>query len=137
MRQSSSDNFERQLRQALDRRAEGLDAATLSRLRQARERALARWHDTGRWRLLGRWLAIWNGAPGVAPWAAGLAGVTALVVGLAIWHGTGDQGWPMIGDDLEVLASNEDLMLYQDLDFYLWLEQEAGLIREHEAGNST
>ena len=116
MNERLDDDLEGRIRRALDEKAEGLDAATLSRLRQARERALAR-----RPGIPGR--LAWPGG-GAARWAGALAGVALLVVGWMVWRQATERALPVAGDDLEVLASAEDLRLYQELDFYLWLERE-------------
>ncbi len=108
--------IEDRVRRALDERAAGLDAATLSRLRQAREQALARGGRRSWWQ---RWPA-----GGGLRWASALAAGLLLVVGLVVWQQAGRQGLDGAVDDLEVLASSDDLKLYQDLDFYLWLERE-------------
>jgi|AMFO01.1.fsa_nt_gi hypothetical protein len=116
MSERLDDDLEGRIRRALDEKAEGLDAATLSRLRQARERALARRPGTPGW-------LAWPGG-GAARWAGALAGVALLVVGWTVWRQATERALPVAGDDLEVLASAEDLRLYQELDFYLWLERE-------------
>ncbi len=108
--------IEDRVRRALDERAAGLDAATLSRLRQAREQALAGGAGRGWWQ---RWPA-----GGGLRWASAVAAGLLLVVGLVVWQQAGRQGLDGAVDDLEVLASSDDLKLYQDLDFYLWLERE-------------
>ncbi len=55
-------------------------------------------------------------------WAAGLAAacVGFLAVSLWIWQPAATQPIPD-PEDLEILASAEDLDLYEDLDFYSWL----------------
>jgi len=117
MSERLDDDLEGRIRRALDEKAEGLDAATLSRLRQARERALARRPGSP-----GR--LAWPGG-GAARWAGALAGVALLLVaGWTVWRQAAGPALPVAGDDLEVLASAEDLSLYQELDFYLWLERE-------------
>jgi len=137
MTQESPDRLEQRIRQALDERAEGLDAATLSRLRQARQQALDQGRRSPWWRRPWDWTGGGEtGMPGVTRWAGALAGITLLALGLAIWQQRSDQAWPEAGDDLEVLASSDDLMLYQQLDFYLWLEQEREA-QDNGSGSST
>lgn len=117
-----SESIEERVREALDARASALDGATLSRLRQAREAALRQPGSS-------RWLPDLSGNG--LRWAGAAAGVLLLVVALSVWRQAGvpPQG---VMDDLEVLASSEDLDLYRDLDFYLWLEQQEGALKETE-----
>jgi len=100
--------FEHDLKQQLQRSSE-LDAATARRLQTARSKALENRPQRQ-----------------FVPWAGGLAlaSVTALAVGL--WW---QQPQDLLADssdfeDLELLASTEDMSLYEDLDFYLWLAEQ-------------
>jgi len=86
-----------------------LDAATLSRLNRARQNALTQRRTPARW---------------IVP--AGLASACALLLAVAVWHGRAP---PMPTDaaaiDLPVSASEaltDDDELYEDLDFYAWLD---------------
>jgi hypothetical protein len=105
--------FETRITRALDEEVARLDGATRSRLRQARARALdsmaRRPAQHARW-----WL----------PAGAALASIFLAVV---LWR---DQSEPFTAQlvaptDFELLSAEESLELYQDLDFYLWLEREA------------
>ena len=113
-----------QAKQALDESADGLDAATLSRLNRARQKAL----DTRARRF--------------RPWflPAGVASACAVLLAVAVvWHqrvptpaagtaaftiGTpgaqGNAGFS--GNDLDLVSSDDDIEFYQDLDFYAWLD---------------
>lgn len=118
--------FERRARDAFAASVEDLDAATLSRLNQSRQGALAvvrRRHSSGP-----RW---WLWAP------AGAIAAGALVAALLLRSpaDTGDVPVPVAAtapaadaqqDPLEVLAAGEDLELAAeaDLDFYEWVELE-------------
>jgi len=102
--------------------ADGLDAATLSRLNRARQAALAEYDARGR---PPAWLA-----GGWQP-ALGAAAVAALAV--ALWIGR-DPATPAPaaqearGDaalDLEVVLADESLELLEDLEFYDWVGNEA------------
>lgn len=115
-----NDPIETRLRQALDERAESLDAATRSRLRRAREEALASARP-------GRPF------PAPAPLLAGGLALALLLVGVLAWRAWQAPPAPPAMEDLELLASGEELELYRDLDFYLWLEQEM----EPDAGEGT
>ena len=94
----------------LDRSAEDLDAATLSRLNRARQAALAERHRVPR-----RWM-----------WSAAFAGAAAAVFAVAIGlHRRVDAPAPgaaaLQADDIDVLTNDEDVDLYENLDFYAWL----------------
>jgi Protein of unknown function (DUF3619) len=113
-----------QAKQALDESAVGLDAATLSRLNRARQKALET--RSRRFR----------------PWfvPAGVASACAVMLAVAVvWHqrmpipaaagtaftiGTpgaqGNSGFS--GNDLDLVSGDDDIELYQDLDFYAWLD---------------
>lgn len=109
---------EESLRQEPNARAEQLDGVTLSRLRQARARAVAgaraSWHS-------------WLDGPGWALPAGGLAATTALALGLTMiqpWE-AGDREsviLPAIPPSLlEISSSDVDLELIEEMDFYDWL----------------
>ncbi|HHM04881.1 MAG TPA: hypothetical protein ENJ19_03950 [Gammaproteobacteria bacterium] len=99
-------------KRVLEARAESLDELTRARLRAARKQALA------------------AAAPVRTPWkgrAFGGAFATAAVVVLAVvlWSGP-EQGLdPVVPaaelDDMELLLSGEELEVFEDADFYLWL----------------
>ena len=100
----------------LDRSAENLDAATLSRLNRARQAALAQRRTAPP-----RWV-----------WGAGLAGVAAAVFAVALGlHRFAapppTAPTPLQAGDIDLLTSDEDsLDLYENLDFYAWLEAHSG-----------
>jgi len=101
----------------LDRSAENLDAATLSRLNRARQAALAQRRAAPR-----HWI-----------WGAGLAGAAAAVFALALGlHHRIDTPHlappaPLQAGDIDYLTSDDETMdLYENLDFYAWLEAHPG-----------
>ncbi len=96
-------------RAALERRAEALDAETVARLADLRREALAQRRAPRR-----RWVEV----AGVAAVAA-----SALLV-VSLWFSAGNvqpPGLAPLMEDLELLSTREDLELFEDLDFYLWL----------------
>jgi hypothetical protein len=111
-------DFERRTKRAFDDSVAALDAATRSKLTQARYRALddagkqASARDRG-WR------------SSLVP--AGTVAATALVALLVVWQAP--QG-PRVPDseqlgDLEILLGEEDLkMLDEEIEFYGWLEEQ-------------
>jgi hypothetical protein len=108
-------DFERRTKLAFDDSVATLDAATRSRLTQARYRALEERKPSrvGAWR--------WSLVP------AGTLAATALVVWLTVGQA------PPVNEavqstalgDLEILLGEEDLeMLDEELEFYGWLEEQ-------------
>jgi hypothetical protein len=98
-----------QARQTLQQRAEGLDGATLSRLRQARVHAVEQGLKRRR-----SWLHGWLPATGLATAAATLMAVN-------LWYG---QPQTLAAPDpalLEALALEEIRQPVDDLEFYDWL----------------
>lgn len=104
------EEFEKRARAAFDDSVERIDAATRSRLTQARHAALA---ELDRRR---PWAGAWRPA-------AALAGAAALAVVLWMRPGTPEQ--PVFAgsdvEDLELLTTGDDLdMLAEDVEFYVW-----------------
>ena len=101
-----------QAKAVLDESAEGLDAATLSRLNQARHAAL-------------------SGRPARQHWfvPAGLASACVLLLAVLTWHAyrpmsSDDAVFPKAATsgDIELVSSDDSLEFYQDLEFYAWLD---------------
>jgi hypothetical protein len=107
--------FLEKARALLDESEETLDANILSRLRQARSRALYR--EERREPRLWHWFSF--------PAAAGMAIalVAILVAVFTITRPPSLEPHKTIAD-LEILASSEHLDLYANLDFYAWLAKE-------------
>ena len=103
----------------LDESADGLDAATLSRLNRARRAAL----EHARPRVARRWFL-----------PAGLASACGLLLAVAVWHARApadaarlpelpfSAGVSSNGADIDLVSSDDSLELYQDLEFYAWLD---------------
>jgi len=95
-----------------DDSVERLDAATLSRLNQGRQRALA---ELGATRPGARW-ARWVPATGVA---------AAAVVAVAVWQaGAPDRAAPASDSatDFEILLSEDSFEMLEDYEFYAWID---------------
>lgn len=102
------EQFVKEIKAQLDRQAESLDSRTLTRLRQARAAAQAEGAKRG-----------WRWQP-----AAAFASVAVLAAAIWIAMPAGHDGTPRLAalDDLELLATNDDLELYEEIEFYQWLE---------------
>lgn len=112
---NNGSSFERRTKRAFDDSVAALDAATRSKLTQARYRALeeqASARDRGfRSSLL----------------PAGAVAATALVAFLVVWQATPPAPVPQAAalGDLEILLGEEDLqMLDEEIEFYGWLEEQ-------------
>ena len=93
---------------AFDQSVDGLDAATLSRLNKARQKALAESRHPYR-----DWLR----------WAPATAAVAAVVVVMTTLEGPGDVDVTAVpATDLEILLSEESIEMIEDLEFYAWLD---------------
>ena len=107
--------FLEKARQGLLASEEQLDAATVSRLRHARLKAVEAAGARGR------------GFFRIPNWAriGGVATAAAAVIVFMIWHDTPKQDLPMKNaDDVEIVLnvdSADNMDLYEDLDFYEWL----------------
>ena len=97
-------------RRRLQRSTEELDPDTLRRLRQARAAALGQADR----KAPTRWM----------PWG-GAALAASLALAVLLWQPwAGPPESPAALEDLELLAAEENLELYEELEFYLWLESE-------------
>jgi hypothetical protein len=112
--ETETGDFERRTKRVFDDSVAALDAATRSRLTQARHRALEE-------RILQR-----DGGWRSALLPAGAVAATALVAWLAIWQSPPANVVPTESlSDLEILLGEEDLeMLDEELEFYGWLEEQ-------------
>ncbi len=109
------------VRNRLDEQVDGLDSATLLRLAQARRLALAaavaprpRWRRMMRpsSRPAGDWLVP----------AGAFASVLATAVALTLMVAEPGNGSAREMDDVELLTAGEELELYENLEFYQWLQ---------------
>lgn len=112
-----NETFIRSVVSGLDKESDRLPPAVVRRLHDARLRALeapqAGWF---RFRIVPRWVT-----------AGGLATVAVLVAAVSIWLGGNHNGLQVKNpDELEIAAAQEQLELYEDLDFYRWLADQPG-----------
>jgi hypothetical protein len=115
MAEHDEDPWTERIRQQLEHSTRDLDAATLSRLNQARQAAL-------------------QAAPRPKPrpwlWPASLATACTLALAVAIWPrllppAVVPPAAATAPEDFPILAGEEQLDLYQDLDFYAWLDAQS------------
>jgi hypothetical protein len=121
--------FERRAKEAFERSVQGLDAATRSRLTQARHRAIEELEGGGLRRGWRRSLL-----------PAGALAAAALVAVLVLRPGdpAGEPGIEQAAavGDLEILLGDEDLEMYdEDIEFYAWLEEQPELAPPAAAGD--
>jgi len=109
------------IRRRLDQDVNGLDSATLSRLEQARRLALAAVAQPRRrwWRMT--WVASRPARDWLVP-AGAFASVVATVVAVTLMVMEPGSGLAREADDLELLTAGEELELYENLEFYQWLQ---------------
>jgi hypothetical protein len=103
--------FLKKVKKELDAAADDMDALTLARLRSFRMRALDEAEQRKGFRFV------------IPPWmtASGVATLCAMVVAVSIWFTTRQNLPTNHPEDVEILAAQEQLDLYKDLDFYSWL----------------
>ena len=105
-------DLEVQAKALFDDSVERLDAATLSRLNQGRQKALEEVRAAGP---AGQW-ARWVPAGGVA---------AAAVVAVFVWQGVPvEHSAPAANSaaDFEIMLSEDSLDMLEDLEFYSWID---------------
>lgn len=104
------------VRKHLDESVEAIDARTAARLREIRVGALAGAEGMRRRFMFPRWVTV-----------GGLA-TAAVAVAAGLWFAEVRKE-PAVAtiDDIEIVVAQEQMQLYEDLEFYRWLaEQENG-----------
>jgi hypothetical protein len=117
---TSEQDFLAAVRSSLRDSEDGIDELTQARLRAARHRAVA---AQQRW-TISRVLALdwlFDHRKLVAA-AMSLTIAAALLVSLNL-QPSRQMATPML-EDIELLSSSDDLELYQDLDFYIWIQDD-------------
>jgi len=105
-------SFINNIKQTLNSSAEHLDADISRRLRLARANALESYKEKH---------SFWKPA-------GSFALASMLLVAIGVWqfgsneHSNTVDGMAQVVEDLELIASSDSLHLYQNLDFYQWLE---------------
>ena len=108
-------DFIQQVRNELDEACDDLDAATCSRLNQARQQALE-----ARQASRSRWLLPIGGLTTAA--AIGILSVNLWTTQPA-QHPTQQPKIDLV-EDMELLSGTEELEFFENLEFYQWLEDE-------------
>ena len=114
MHQDSTARFLHSLSDSLDQSVDALDVSTQARLRAARRKALA----TGETQHRPAWLM---------PVASLAAAATVAALTVSVWLVPVDMAedselTPL--EDIALLSDSEALEFYENLDFYLWLDEE-------------
>ncbi len=109
----TNDSLTQKITQSLNQQVEALDAATLSRLQQARTHALEqkRTQEFTQPQMM---------------WAGGLVTFTTLsIILILMWPKPHELAPTLTPDitDIALLIDDESIDFYEDLDFYIWLEQ--------------
>lgn len=109
MSKHNEDELNTNIRQSLDESVDALDANTLSKIRQIRAQAV----DKAKTRH-----ENWSG---VISGALATTCVMVFAVMILLKSPTPMQTVPV--DDLELISSSENLELFEDLEFYEWLDE--------------
>ena len=117
MKENDHEKFERRTRELFDEEVAGLDAATRSKLNQARQRALAE---------LDRPAFSLVRVP--LPQAAVAAIAVAAVSSFLFLRGGVSPVEPAVdfasASDIEILLAEDDMEFLEELEFYAWLEEQ-------------
>ncbi len=114
MNQDNEDKLAKNIKQTLDDSVESLDGNTLSRIRQVRAHAIDKAIDHAATKH-SNWSIILSGALATAC-------VMVFAVMILLQSPVSNQGIPL--DDLDLISSSESLELYEDLEFYEWLDDD-------------
>ena len=110
--EQANERFAEQAKNLFDRSVDSLDASTLSRLNRGRHAALAELESRARSRRKAYWLP-----------ATGVAAAAVLAVMIVQGPETPDVAMdPVTASDFEILLDEESLEMFEDLEFYSWLE---------------
>ncbi len=114
----SDEKYAQEAKTLFDESVDKLDAATLSTLKQSRQRALAEAHaQPTQWL---RWVP-----------AAGMAAATLLVVMVILPDPANIQPVPAEVTDMEILLGEDSIEMLEDLEFYAWIDM---LEQENDVG---
>ena len=110
----NEDELNSKIRQDLEDSVDALDANTLSKIRQIRAKAVDK---------AGSNHSIWSGnKQGFLIGGVATTCVMVLAVVLLLNSSTSMQSIP--AEDIELISSSDNFELYEDLEFYEWLEED-------------
>ncbi|VAX31928.1 hypothetical protein MNBD_NITROSPINAE05-379 [hydrothermal vent metagenome] len=112
--QDDEKSFLKKVKQSLDQGEENIPPETRSRLHRIRQEAL-RIKEQEKSRVI-KWLPT--------PYPALATAAVVLLAVLLSFPGDREQALFHPLDDLEILASNNKIEFYEELDFYAWLTEE-------------
>jgi len=120
----SDEKFAVNIQQQLSDSLNDIDTDVLNRLRQARTLAVnaARQKESRNTDIISLAFPQW-----LAPASTATAFATIAFVAITVWTQPAFLTTPLtptIIEDIAVLSSSDDLDLYENLDFYIWLEHE-------------
>ncbi len=113
-KQDNETSFLKKVKHSLDQGEEDIPAETLSRLNRIRQEALKIKKKEKTWAV--RWIPM--------PYPALATAAVVLLAVLLSFPGDREQAPFNPLDDLEILASNNKIEFYKELDFYAWLAEE-------------
>jgi len=118
----NEDELKSNIRQSLDESVDALDANTLSKISQIRAQAMEKAKEKTRGKAEARHLSWFDNKPGL--FAGGLitACVMVFAVMLVLKSPAPIQTVPVA--DIELISSADSLELFEDLEFYEWLEED-------------
>lgn len=115
MTKINEDELNSNIKQSLDDSLDSLDANTLSNIRQIRANAIDKVNSNNH--------AIWSGnKKGFLIGGVATACVMLLAVVLLLNSPTSMQSIPV--EDIELISSSGSFELYEELEFYEWLEED-------------
>lgn len=99
------------VKEHLDAGVDALDNRTTARLRAARLKAVESARGRRGWFRLPRWVAV-----------GGFATAAAAILAVGVWLSDAPRESAVAtADDLEIVAAQDQMQLYEDLEFYRWL----------------
>lgn len=114
MAKITEDKLKTNIRKSLDESVDALDANTLSKIRQIRSQAVEKaatkhssWSGNNQGLLIG-----------------GLATACVMVLAVTLIFNSPTSIESLPAEDLELISSSDNFELYEDLEFYEWLEED-------------
>lgn len=113
MKQRDDARLVTETKRVLDASVETLPAYVVKQLQEARKQALAGTVKTHRpWMALPRWVT-----------AGGLATAAVALLTVSLWVSAPRQQPPVVDEELDRITTQEQMELYEDLEFFRWLAE--------------